>query len=102
MSFFRADKDGLVITARVSPKASRTVIQGVMPTPEGQALKIAVTAPPDKGKANAAVTALLAKTFGVAKSSVTLMAGETDRRKTLRIVGDPAALAAIAQQWMKP
>lgn len=102
MSFFRADKDGLVITARVSPKASRTAVQGVMPTPDGEALKIAVTAPADKGKANAAVTSLLAKTFGVAKSSVAVVAGETDRRKILRVAGDPAVLAAIAQQWIKP
>ncbi len=99
MGFFRADPDGLVITARVSPKASRNAVQGAMPTPDGQALKIAVTAPPDKGKANAAVVALLAKTFGVAKSSVTVLAGETDRRKVLRIAGEPAALSAIAQQW---
>lgn len=101
MSFFRADQDGLVITARVSPKASRDAVQGVMATPDGQALKIAVTAPPDKGKANAAVAALLAKTFGVAKSSVAVIAGETDRRKVLRVSGDPAALTVIAQKWIK-
>ncbi len=74
---------------------------GVMPTPDGQALKIAVTAPPDKGKANAAVVELLAKAFGVAKSSVAVIAGDTDRRKVLRISGDPVALTTIAQQWMK-
>jgi len=101
LSFFRADREGLVIIARVTPKASRTVVQGVMATPEGHALKIAVTAPPDKGKANAAVEALLAKVFGVAKSSVAVVAGETDRRKTLRVAGDPAALTLIAQQWIK-
>ena len=72
-----------------------------MDTPDGQALKIAVTAPPDKGKANAAVAALLAKAFGVAKSSVAVVAGETDRRKVLRVSGDPAALSTIAQQWIK-
>ena len=101
MSFFRADRDGLVITARVTPKASRTAAQGVIATPEGHALKIAVTAPPDKGKANAAVIAVLADAFGVAKSSVTVTAGETDRRKVIRISGDPAALTAAAQQWIK-
>ncbi len=101
MSFFRADTDGLVITARVSPKASREGVQGVMDTPDGQALKIAVTAPPDKGKANAAVIAVLAKAFGVAKSNVTLVAGETDRRKVIRISGNPAALSLAAQQWIK-
>jgi len=101
LSFFRADGGGLIITARVSPKASRDAVVGVMPTPDGQALKISVTAPPDKGKANVAVAALLAKAFGVAKSSVTLMAGETDRRKVLRVAGDPVQLSVIAQQWMK-
>ncbi len=101
MSFFRVEKSGLVITARVSPKASRNGVQGVMPTPDGEALKIAVTAPPEKGKANAAVIAVLAKTFGVAKSSVAVTAGESDRRKVVRIGGDPTALTAIAQQWIK-
>ena len=72
-----------------------------MPTPDGQALKIAVTAPPDKGKANTAVALLLSKVFGVSKTSVVLVAGDTDRRKILRISGDPAALIAIAQQWTK-
>lgn len=89
-----------MLTVRVTPKASRTAIQGVMATPEGHALKIAVTAPADKGKANAAVCELLARSFGVAKSHVTVAAGETDRRKLLRISGNPVALKAIAQTWM--
>jgi len=101
VSYFRAEADGLVLTVRASPKASRDAIQGVMPTPDGTALKVAVTAPADKGKANAAVCALLAKTFGVAKSSVVLMAGETDRRKVVRVAGDPAQLSIIAEQWTK-
>ncbi len=101
MQFFRAVTGGLLITARVTPKASRNAVAGAMATPDGQALKISVTAPPDKGKANAAVIALLAKTFGVAKSSVAVIVGETDRRKTIRVTGDPASLTAIAQQWTK-
>lgn len=90
-----------MVTARVTPKASRNAVQGVMPTPDGTALKLAVTAPADKGKANAAVVALLAEAFGVAKSHIVLTAGETDRRKVFRITGDPAALAACAQKWIK-
>jgi uncharacterized protein len=97
--FFRAEKDALVLAVRATPKASRTAVQGVMQTPEGLALKVAVTAPPDKGKANIAVAELLAKSFGVSKSSVTLVAGQTDRRKILRVTGDPAILTPIAQQW---
>lgn len=91
-----------MISVRVTPKASRNAIQGVMATPDGLALKIAVTAPADKGKANVAATALLADAFGVAKRDVALASGETDRRKAFRIGGDPAALTATAQQWITP
>jgi uncharacterized protein (TIGR00251 family) len=98
--FYRMLDDGLMLTARVTPKASRTAIQGVMPTADGHALKIAVTAPADKGKANAAVCALLAGAFDIAKSNIIVTAGETDRRKVLRITGNPTTLKAIAQTWM--
>ncbi len=92
--------DGLILSVRVTPKASRDAIKGTMATPDGLALKVAVTAPVDKGKANAAATALLAEAFGVAKSHVALTSGATDRRKVFRIEGDPAALSAAAQAWM--
>ena len=72
-----------------------------MPTPDGLALKVAVTAPADQGKANAAVIAVLAEAFGVAKRDVELMSGQTDRRKVLRVTGNPATLAATAKTWME-
>ncbi|MBX7201064.1 MAG: DUF167 family protein [Rhodospirillaceae bacterium] len=97
--FFRQDADGLNLTLKVQPKSSRDAIEGVVETPDGLALKVAVTAPPDKGKANAAVIALVAKAFGVPKTKVTVTLGETDRRKVLHIAGAPGALVAIAQQW---
>ncbi len=99
-SYFWIDAGGLVLTIRASPKASRNALLGVMETPEGPALKVAVTAPPDKGKANAALIDLMAKTFGVSKSSITLVAGETDRHKILRIGGNADELKTIAQRWM--
>jgi uncharacterized protein len=43
---------------------------------------------PDKGKANAAVIALLAKTLGLPKSSIAVTAGHTARLKTIRIDAD--------------
>ncbi len=97
---FTADTGGGVLAVKAAPKASRDAIVGPMPTVEGHALKIAVTAPADKGKANAAVIALVAAAFNVPKSAVTVIAGATDRSKLLRIVGDPAGLSRIAQQWM--
>ena len=89
-----------MLTVRVTPKASRDVIQGPMTTPGGCVLKVVVRAPADKGKANDAVLALLAEAFGTSKSDVTLMAGKADRRKAFRINGDPATLAVVARTWM--
>ena len=55
-------------------------------------LRVRVSAVPDKGKANAAVVALLAKGLGVPKSAVSVVSGETSRMKTLAVAGDGAAL----------
>lgn len=55
-----------------------------------------IAAPPVEGAANAALIELVAKTFGVPKRAVTLIAGETARVKRLTIIGDPKTLAGIA------
>ncbi len=91
--------DGLRLHLRVTPNASADRIEGTEHRDDGTAvLRVRVTAVPDKGKANAAVIALLAKALGIPKSAITLAAGETARFKTLRIAGDPdALLAALAR-----
>jgi len=71
----------LLLRVRVQPKASRDEISGL----QGEALKVRITAPPVDGKANAHLVKFLAKQFGVAKSAVTLLSGETGRDKRLRI-----------------
>ena len=55
-------------------------------------LRVRVSAVPDKGKANAAVVALLARALGVPKSMVSVSSGETARLKTIAVTGDGAAL----------
>ena len=75
---------------------------------EGQAVQIDSCAPTlttqqvaDRlGVSRPYVVALIAKAFGVAKRDVTLVLGETDRRKVVHVAGDAPALAVIAQQWM--
>ncbi len=57
-------------------------------------LRVRVKAVPEKGKATAAVIALLAKALGVPKSAITLTSGDTARLKTLAILGDGAKLSA--------
>ena len=78
---------------RVSPKASRDAIGGVVADGQGNGvLKIAVTAVPEKGDANAAVIKLLAKAWRIRKSDMDIVQGATNRNKTLLIAGDGAAI----------
>jgi uncharacterized protein (TIGR00251 family) len=80
---------------RVTPNAGRDAIDGVENRDDGTSvLRLRVSAVPDKGKANAAVIALLAKTLGIPKSSIALVSGETARQKTLRIAPQTDALLA--------
>jgi uncharacterized protein len=71
----------MLLTIKATPKAARDEIAGL----RNGALLVKVTAAPEKGKANAAVIALLAKTIGVPKSAFELVSGDTDRNKVLRL-----------------
>ncbi|MNR82398.1 hypothetical protein D3C72_131560 [compost metagenome] len=84
--------NGIRLAIRLQPRASRNQVVGMM----GDRLKIALTAPPVEGAANAACQAYLADLFKVSKGSVTLIGGEKSRDKLWEIAGDPAQLAAIA------
>ncbi len=87
---------------RLTPKAARSRIEGVGAGADGAAvLKVAVTAPPERGKANAAMVTLLAKAWRLPKTSMAITAGAKARRKTLFIKGDGEALAARLNQWME-
>ena len=77
------EKDGaLIFTVRVVPRASKSEIVGEM---DG-ALKIRVASPPVDGAANAELIKLLAKTFGVAKSRIEIVSGETSKTKQVKII----------------
>jgi uncharacterized protein (TIGR00251 family) len=75
--------EGLLLSVKVQPKSSADTILGE----HGGALKVSVTAAPEKGKANAAVIALLSEKLGVPKSAIEIVRGETSRVKTVRIRG---------------
>jgi uncharacterized protein (TIGR00251 family) len=73
----------ITVEILVQPRASRAKIG---PVHDGR-IKIAVTAPPVDGEANAAVIELVARRLGIARSSVEIVAGTSSRRKTLQITG---------------
>jgi uncharacterized protein (TIGR00251 family) len=73
----------ITITVQVQPRSSGDGIAGLH---EGR-LKIRISAPPVDGKANERLTEVIAKAFGVSKSSVEIIKGHTLRLKTVRISG---------------
>ena len=92
--FFTPADNGVKLFVRLSPKAKREGVEGVYTDPDGlERLKIAVNAPPVDGKANEALIKTLAKRLKIAKSAISLIAGATDRAKTLLIAGDAAEIA---------
>ncbi len=70
---------GIVIPVRVQPNSSK---EGVMGEHAGQ-LKVAVTAPPERGKANKAIIKVLAKWLEVKSSAIYLIHGEKTKDKEI-------------------
>ena len=83
----------MTIDILVQPRAARP---GVGPL-VGDRLRVAVTAPPVDGEANDAVVAALADAFGVRRSAITILRGQSGRRKTVRIEG-----ATLPPEWRLP
>lgn len=82
---------GVEVRLKVVPGASRTRVVGVL----GDALKVAVAAPAEGGKANAALLTFLAELLGVKRADVTLLSGATVAAKRVRVVGvDAGTMAA--------
>ena len=73
----------MLVPVKVVPKASRDRIVGEL---DG-AMKISVSAAPERGAANAAVCKLVAKSLGIRTQQVTVESGHASPRKTLRISG---------------
>ncbi|MDX1648957.1 MAG: DUF167 domain-containing protein [Myxococcota bacterium] len=81
--------DAFAFWIHVTPRASRQAVGGR----HGEALRVAVQAPPVEGRANAACVAALAEAFGVRSRAVELDPGARGRRKRVRIQGPTGELA---------
>src|SRR5512138_351217 len=98
---FRDGKGALLVDIRLQPGASRARVDGLAALGDGATvLKVRVTEPPEDGKANAALVKLLAKAWKLPKSAISLVAGHSDRRKTLAVAGDPATLRPALETWL--
>jgi uncharacterized protein len=90
--------EGCILRVRAQPRARRAGIQGE----HGGALKVAVTAPADRGQANRALIEVLREAFGLKGAQIELLSGQTSRDKRVLIRGTtPAELGAKIGQLVK-
>ena len=92
-AFWRRAPEGVSVAVKVQPRARRAGVQDVVNGADGPRLRIAVSEPPEDGKASRAVCTVLADAIGVARGAVEVVAGASAREKRLLVRGDPDELA---------
>ena len=91
---------GIVARIRVKPGAAQERVRGIVETSEGPAIEVSVTAPPAEGRANAAVIAALARDWRLPKSTLSIVAGNKGRIKTIFIEGEPGQNLPHLTEWL--
>ena len=93
----RVTRRGIVLALHVQPGARREGPAGL----HGDRLRLRVAAPAVDGRANARVVELVAELFGLARSEVTIVSGETSRSKDVSLAGiDRDAARARVEGWI--
>jgi uncharacterized protein YggU (UPF0235/DUF167 family) len=95
--FLRRTGTGVTVELRVQPRARRTALE----VDAAGVLKSSVTAPPEDGKANAAVIELLAREWRLPKSVFDVKRGAAARNKAVSVAGESAELAARIGDWLR-
>ncbi|RMG74584.1 MAG: YggU family protein [Nitrospirae bacterium] len=80
---YKRSKRGIIIEVKVEPRSSRAQVAGLL----GEKLKVKLTSPPVEGAANKQLIEVLSKFFGVKKSSISIIRGQSSKNKTIEIEG---------------
>ena len=84
------------IHVHVTPKSGRDEVVGFEEGPQGEVLKVKITAPPADGKANKAVCKLIASELDLPKTAVDVASGASSRYKRIAIDADEQ----LVEQWL--
>ena len=84
------------ITVHVTPKSGRDEVVGFEEGPQGEVLKVRITAPPADGKANKAVCKLIASELRLPKTAVSVASGASSRYKRLAVDCDEG----LVKEWL--
>ena len=95
MAWLTRHADGARVALKVTPRASSSGVQGVQVDGAGRTyLTVRVSAPPEAGRANAALIKLLARRWRMPQGALEVVSGAGARHKVLHIHGAPDALIA--------
>ena len=98
---FRPVAEGVRVAVQLQPAARRDSLGGPVTLADGAVrIRAWVTAPPEGGKANARLLALLAKAWKLPKGSLEVASGAKERRKSILARGDPDLLLARLEAWL--
>ena len=101
MSFpFQIHPKGIVLFIKVAPQGASNKIQGLWQDQDRLRLKVRVTRPPENQQATEAALKLLSQSLGLPKSSLSIVSGETNSRKSILISGDPTDLTKKIQHLL--
>lgn len=99
---FAAEKHGVRLAVRLTTRADRNVLGGVIRDVHGRpVLQVRLTAPPVEGAANQALIGFLADALGLRKADISIRSGATARFKVLHLSGDSAVLMARLAEWIR-
>ena len=98
---YAVTEGGVRLALRLTPRASRNGVDGIVADAEGRPLlKLRLVAPPVEGAANEALIAFLAKTLSLRKADISIRSGETSRIKILHLAGDSAVILQKLDAWL--
>ena len=99
---FREVADGVRVSVQVTPGSRTERMSGPLSGEDGTTvLRAAVTGQAKENEANLALIRLLAKTWRLPKSSVSIASGQRNRRKVVHIAGEPRDLAIRLNDWVR-
>ena len=101
MKPYAAVEGGVRLALRLTPRAARNGVDGIVQDSDGRPLlKLRLVAPPVDGAANEALIAYLAKALSLRLADITIRSGETGRVKILHLAGDGAAILQKLDAWL--
>lgn len=80
---YRKSKRGIIVQVKVEPRSSRAQVAGLL----GEQLKVKLTSPPVEGAANKQLIEVLSEFFGIKKSSISIIRGQSSKNKVVEIEG---------------